>query len=150
MPKHFDIRSEHATGTCKIYVVPSDWWGKAELRPCTSGPSEWTSGAHTVPFKDHHSDKIWVSGLKKKRGKAIPVTGHEGPQGCETLRLTHGGEVVSLNVLAGHPLPPGRFLVLISVRRWVNTRAIVQLEGLGKLKSTVTSGIEPVTFWLVA
>jgi hypothetical protein len=39
----------------------------------------------------------------KKKGKAIPVTGREGPQGCETSRLPHyldkrltdGGEVVS-------------------------------------------------------
>jgi hypothetical protein len=25
----------------------------------------------------------------KKKGKAIPVTGRGGPQGCETLRLPH-------------------------------------------------------------
>jgi hypothetical protein len=42
--------------------------------------------------------------LWRKRGKAIPVTGRGGPQGCETSRLpyfldgrlTDGGEVVSL------------------------------------------------------
>jgi hypothetical protein len=35
----------------------------------------------------------------KKKGKAIPLTGHRGPLGCETLRLpyflyssTNGGE----------------------------------------------------------
>jgi hypothetical protein len=40
----------------------------------------------------------------KVLGKAIPVTGHEGPEGCETSRLPHfldsqltdGGQVVSL------------------------------------------------------
>jgi hypothetical protein len=40
---------------------------------------------------------------KNVKGKAIPVTGREGPQGCETSRLPHfidnrltdGGEVVS-------------------------------------------------------
>jgi hypothetical protein len=39
-----------------------------------------------------------------KKGKGIPVTGREGPQGCETLRFAHfldnrltdGGKVVSL------------------------------------------------------
>jgi hypothetical protein len=52
---------------------------------------------------------------------------------------------------AGRPLPPGRFLVLISDRSLVDPRAIVRLEGLGKLKNPVTSlGIKPVTFWLVA
>jgi hypothetical protein len=36
---------------------------------------------------------------------------------------------------AGRPLPPGRFLVLISVKDLVNPRVIVRLVGLGQLKT---------------
>jgi hypothetical protein len=59
--------------------------------------------------------------------------------------------VVSLSALrACRPLPPGRFLVLISVRDLVDPRDIVRLEGLDQMKNPVTSsGIEPATFRLV-
>jgi hypothetical protein len=60
--------------------------------------------------------------------------------------------VVRLPVLCtGHPLPPGRFLVLISVGGRVNPRSVIQLEGLGQLKNPMTPlGIKPITFQLVA
>jgi hypothetical protein len=58
--------------------------------------------------------------------------------------------VVRLSALcAGCPLPPGRFLVLISVRGWVDPRAIVWLEGLGQLKN-LTSLKLPVTYWYLS
>jgi hypothetical protein len=41
---------------------------------------------------------------------------------------------------AGRFLPLGRFLVLTFVRGWVDPRAIVRLEGLGKLKKSTSSG----------
>jgi hypothetical protein len=39
-----------------------------------------------------------------------------------------------LALLAGRLLPQGRFLVLTSIRGWVDLRALVRLEGLGQLK----------------
>jgi hypothetical protein len=44
---------------------------------------------------------------------------------------------------------PGRFLVLISARDWFDPRAIVRLEGLGKVKKSSSSGLELATFRLV-
>jgi hypothetical protein len=50
-----------------------------------------------------------------------------------------------------HPLTPGRFLVLIFVKGWVDPRVIELLEGLGKLKYAMTSAVmEQVTFWFEA
>jgi hypothetical protein len=43
-----------------------------------------------------------------------------------------------------------RFLVLISVRNWVDPRAMVRPEGIGKLEETTSSGRDPATFPLAA
>jgi hypothetical protein len=63
-----------------------------------------------MPGNCPHPSDIWKRigtenrNINKIKGKVIPVTGREGPQGCETSRLPHfldnrltdGSEVVSL------------------------------------------------------
>jgi hypothetical protein len=93
-----------------------------------------------------------------KKGKAIPVTGCGGPYGCETPRLPHfldnrltdGGEAVSLTCRSAAFYPQEDFWYSFLLEAVSIPGAIVRLEGLGKLKNSMTSsGIEPATFRLV-
>jgi hypothetical protein len=66
---------------------------------------------------------------EKVRSKAIPVSGLGGPQSCEMSRIPYflhnylidGSGVVSL-IYWLHVTPPGKFLVLISVKGRVNPK----------------------------
>jgi hypothetical protein len=113
------------------------------------------SPSYSLEMEESDSTEMSV----KNKSKATSVIGHGGPKGCEMSRLPHfldnwltdGGEVVGPTCQEATIYPPGRFLVLIFVRGWVNPRAIVWLEVLHQLKNPVTSsGIIPTTFQLLA
>jgi hypothetical protein len=86
------------------------------------------------------------------RKKVIPVTGRGGPWGCETSRLPHFSRqsahslVVSLTLRPAALYPQEDFWYSLLLE----TESTVRLEGLGKLKKSTSSELEPATFRLVA
>jgi hypothetical protein len=98
----------------------------------TIGDQKWSGTPNIVQYwrrkleinKENRLDCVlerpWNRDSIQVNAKAIPVTGCGGPQDCEMSRLPHFLNnrltAVSSALRAGRPLPPRRFLVLISVK----------------------------------
>jgi len=105
----------------------------SELWKCVLNRQEPTF--RNIP-KYHNSDESNIlSTLLKVKCKAVPLQACSGPEGSRKLRFPDlmttaqdGGKVVSLTHRP--PLPQEMLLVLISIRGWIDPRAIVRSEGI--------------------
>jgi hypothetical protein len=83
--------------------------------------------------------------------KVIPLVGRGDQWDCEILRdphclnnqLTDGGDIVN-------PTHRKRYFSVSGTHFRCEPQGLLQLEGLGRLKKFTSSGLEPVTFGLVA
>jgi hypothetical protein len=110
-----------STSCCSsFFLAPSCWYFSGE---CIRLLQYLRKILHSFPLS-YPCNRQW---------RPVRLWDVEDPTFCLNNRLTDCGKICQPYAPAALYLP-GRFLVLISVRGWVDRRAIVRLEGLGKLK----------------
>ena len=124
--------------SCDVFIIILTCFG-LDNGP-SSGHKTYIWGYYTVWF-------IKWDMVKVKKGKAVPLQAWTGPEGSRKLRFPdfvttaqEGGRLSALRT--GRLYPQEILLVLISVRGWVDPRAIVRSEGFCVCeKSTDTSWV---------
>jgi hypothetical protein len=122
----------------KVHCVNDcEWWIQKMWKKFTA-PFNFPYTVSKTSYRLPHHWKVEALRVLKGWGSHIfRHSAHRWRYGCQPYD-------------AGRFLPPERFLVLISVRGWIDPRAIVRLDELGKLKKFTSSGTWTVTFWPVA